>query len=152
MSRGGTQALELVEVPQVIPNVQNWGTTAPPHRGPGHPSVWETDYQAVEGGTLLESAGLSLRPDPVPVPCWACMLSQWGKLVQVCPPQGPSPSALCPIISSVILNVTQYFWGSINLKNKLATAKGRTCGGGRPQEFGISRCKLLHIEWTGTRP
>ena len=35
------------------PKCQNWGTTAPPDRGPCHPSVWEMDYQSVEGETLL---------------------------------------------------------------------------------------------------
>ena len=32
-------------------------------------------------------------------------------------------------------------------RNRLVVAKGEVGGGGRDWEFGVSRCKLLHIGW-----
>ena len=35
----------------------------------------------------------------------------------------------------------------INIENRLVVAKGEENGGGMDREFGISRCKLLNVEW-----
>ena len=34
-----------------------------------------------------------------------------------------------------------------DIQNRLVVDKGEEVGGGMDWEFGISRCKLLHIEW-----
>ena len=34
-----------------------------------------------------------------------------------------------------------------DIENRLVVAKGEGCGRGMDWEFGVSRCKLLHIEW-----
>ena len=34
-----------------------------------------------------------------------------------------------------------------DIKNSLVGAKGEGRGGGMDWEFGVSRCKLLHLEW-----
>ena len=36
-------------------------------------------------------------------------------------------------------------------ENRLVAAKGEGCGGGMNWEFGVSRCKLLHIEWMNNK-
>ena len=36
-------------------------------------------------------------------------------------------------------------------KNRLVVAKGERGGGGIDLEFGVSRCKLLHIEWMNNK-
>ena len=36
------------------------------------------------------------------------------------------------------------------IENRLVVAKGEVGGGGMDWEFGISRCKLLYIEWITT--
>ena len=35
----------------------------------------------------------------------------------------------------------------IDVKNKLVVAKGERGGSGMDWEFGVRRCKLLHLEW-----
>ena len=38
-----------------------------------------------------------------------------------------------------------------NLENRLVVAKGEEGGGGMDCEFGISKCKLLYIEWISNK-
>ena len=38
-----------------------------------------------------------------------------------------------------------------NLENRLVVAKGEEGGGGMDYEFGISKCKLLYIEWISNK-
>ena len=38
-----------------------------------------------------------------------------------------------------------------HIKNRLVVAKRRGGGGGKGWEFGISRCKLLYIEWINNK-
>ena len=35
----------------------------------------------------------------------------------------------------------------MDIENRLVVVKGERGGGGKDWEFGISRCKLLHLEW-----
>ena len=37
------------------------------------------------------------------------------------------------------------------IKNRLVVAKGEVGGGGMNWEFGVSRCKLLYIEWINNK-
>ena len=37
--------------------------------------------------------------------------------------------------------------GLTDIENRLVVAKGEVSGGGMDWEFGVSRCKLLYIEW-----
>ena len=34
-----------------------------------------------------------------------------------------------------------------DIENRLVVAKGKSGGSGKDREFGVSRCKLLHLEW-----
>lgn len=66
MSGAGTQALVFVQVPSVVPNVQNWG---PLHHLIEDPWILVCErwsYQVIERGALLESADLSSHPFSVP--------------------------------------------------------------------------------------
>ena len=38
-----------------------------------------------------------------------------------------------------------------DIENRLVIAKGKGGGGGMDQEFGISRCKLLYIDWINNK-
>ena len=35
----------------------------------------------------------------------------------------------------------------MDIENRLVVAKGEGVGGGTEQEVGVSRCKLLYVEW-----
>ena len=39
-----------------------------------------------------------------------------------------------------------------HIENRLVVAKGEGDGGGKDWEFGISRCKLLYVEWINKVP
>ena len=42
-------------------------------------------------------------------------------------------------------------FGLTDIESRLAVAKGREGGEGMGWEFGISRCKLLSIEWMNSK-
>ena len=35
----------------------------------------------------------------------------------------------------------------MDMENRLVVAKGEERGSGMDREFGVNRCKLLHLEW-----
>ena len=39
----------------------------------------------------------------------------------------------------------------MDVENRLVVAKGEGVGGGMEWEAGVSRCKLLHIEWINNK-
>ena len=39
----------------------------------------------------------------------------------------------------------------MDMENRLVVAKGEGVGGGMELEVGVSRCKLLHIEWINNK-
>ena len=39
----------------------------------------------------------------------------------------------------------------MDIENRLVVAKGEGVGGGMEWEFGVSRCKLLYIEWINNK-
>ena len=42
-------------------------------------------------------------------------------------------------------------WGLTDIENKCVAAKGEGGGRGMEWEFGISRCKLVYIEWINSK-
>ena len=41
--------------------------------------------------------------------------------------------------------------GLTDIENRLVVAKGKGGGSTRNWEFGVSRCKVLHLEWTSNK-
>ena len=39
----------------------------------------------------------------------------------------------------------------LNTEDRLVVALGKLGGGGMDWEFGVSRCKLLHLEWINSK-
>ena len=58
---------------------------------------------------------------------------------------------LIPGWGTKILQATQCGQGKNKLENRLVVAKGEGVGGGMEWEVGISRCKLLYIEWINNK-
>ena len=53
-------------------------------------------------------------------------------------------------VESKIWHKGTYLWNRnriLDIENRLVVAKGEGAGGGMEREVGVSRCKLLYIEW-----
>ena len=55
-------------------------------------------------------------------------------------------------VESKIWHKWSYLWnGNTDIENRLVVAKGEGLGGGVGWEFGVGRCKLLHLEWINNK-
>ena len=58
---------------------------------------------------------------------------------------------LYPHPRSFIFSVKNKINRFTDIENRLVVAKGKRGGGGMEWEFGVSSCKLLHIEWISNK-
>ena len=69
------------------------------------------------------------------------------------PPRNQPPSSSPPSLPFlfIVKRLYQILSKEHFIENKLVVAKGQGGGGGMDWEFGISRCKLLYIEWINNK-